>query len=161
MNQTAETIFQCEICLRQHDGAGKVLDFVACVPQSQDCGQDDCAEVKARRDRAEKTKREFRRSQTHSSQRHRGMEKKSFTHYGISRVFRSSCPPEDERNYNFENASPVSPEPPQLNHADEQSRFVAEGDGVSDCNRMLAILARNFNAADASRTSRGDRKSVV
>lgn len=44
---STETILQCEVCARQHDGAGTVLRTRAGIPSFQDCGLPDCAAIAA------------------------------------------------------------------------------------------------------------------
>ena len=63
---STESIFQCGVCLRQHDGQGGVLAFqppsVVGIPGPLACGLGDCLEVQGRRERAEAVKREWRRT---------------------------------------------------------------------------------------------------
>ncbi len=149
-----ETIWQCEKCLRYFDAAMTMIETKppGVVPDSFRCAEPDCgdeaAKLLAQEALAAANRRQRKIDRRHAVNTHGG------------RPVREARLPysEDVREWQGANAHepPVAAGRPQLAHADEQSRFSAEGDGVTDCNKMLAILAKKFNVADLSRTARGE-----
>ena len=62
---TSETILQCGLCHRQHDGAGGLFDFRPCVPELAACGRADCAAVVEIILQQERQRRERRQPRRH------------------------------------------------------------------------------------------------
>lgn len=58
---TTETILQCEVCCRQHDGHLEVLPTRAGIPQFAPCGLDDCKEIVRQDEEREERQRLARR----------------------------------------------------------------------------------------------------
>lgn len=58
MKTSSETIYQCQRCLRQHDGRGGLLALRFCVPSLVACGRGDCEEAVAEQSRRAKARKE-------------------------------------------------------------------------------------------------------
>ena len=152
----AQTIHQCTVCLRYfEDGqvktAGDLLrqfgTLANCLEQFI-CGRHDCATVCRAHQQADVERRQ-RRIARRSAKADGNTE---------ARFVRSPYAADEEREFRdiAANEPPGVADPhPQLAHGDEQARFSAEGDGVTDCNKMLDLLLKNFDANDSSRVSRG------
>lgn len=133
----AATIYQCPDCLRLYaDGIWKPFPFRAFVPESRACGANDCAAMAADLQQAERDRMARRRRQA-----------------------RPIPPPKRECRQPWKENDEDTRRPQGFSHAQEQSRFVAEGDGTSDCEKMLELLFgppdTGFRPDDPTRTSRG------
>ena len=98
---TTESILQCGLCHRQHDGAGALRPFRVCIPSLAPCGRDDCDEVVASillKESARRERRIERRSQfhTHGGKPVQGTARRESRPTGPARECRSPLPPEDD-----------------------------------------------------------------
>jgi hypothetical protein len=158
-------IFQCPECLRCFTSEGFVSHPLrAFVPALQACGAADCGGVQAAWREAQRAKEAANalRLKQWRDKRARGSK-------GEVRDARPSCDrggvwspvKENEDDLRRVDAPAVADLGTcALSHAAEQARFVANGDGVSDCERMLEILFGDpdkggFRVDDETRTSRG------
>ncbi len=105
---TTDSILQCGLCHRQHDGAGALRPFRVCIPALAPCGRDDCDEVVASillKESARLERRIERRSQFHThggkpvgrsgNRRAESGERR----FETQRECRSPLPPETERDF--------------------------------------------------------------
>ena len=147
MMTSSEAIFQCGVCLRYFI-AGELValsigDQAAAARAGQitpldGCGLADCADLKAAR---------LEREKAHLQRFQRGGKKDCRT------VAPKSAPPSRAARLPYkENDS----EPENVrSHAENQTAFVAEGGGDTNCERLLELLWQGFDVNDPTRTSRG------
>jgi hypothetical protein len=137
-----QDILQCGLCHRQHDGAGKLLPFRACLPVLQECGRGDCAEVVAHLLAVERQRRQerFDRIQAARPVLAHGHQKQ--------RQFSSRCDKSEARQPFKEDDREMMVAPsvvvtPPLS----QAEYVASGQADSQNAKLLEFLSlpKNFN----------------
>ena len=135
------TVRQCGLCHRQHDGAGGLLAFRACVPELVACGRPDCAAVVARILADEQARRAARVARAeHRMARTSGGRPAS--------GFRSSCRPEDARSPVKDSVDSTEP---ALAPGERQAQFVASGKADSANGRLLEFFEHALRSAQTDR----------